>query len=715
MISSSHRKNLVLALVLGLVLLLLSYSRIVGDSQSMGFRGEVLETVFGGVIWGSKLMWHMVWFVVALIALHLSFGAICWRVGTLSATLSPKAEAADQAKHERQHVVLWFALFTIAVLAFNSAQFTRSSLGSPYAIAMSSPVLGVGLGVWISSAIVLAALAVVTLYTAKKLRSGWRPYRDSRRFAAGVLAIVVPCLVAGWTTANHSHNDGTRTNVVLIGIDSLRTDIVGKRGPEGVAPHLREFLEGSVRFTDTMTPLARTFPSVMSILTGRQPHKTGAYMNLPPRDFIHEGDTLGRIFGRAGYHSVFAMDEVRFANIDQSYGFDQAVIPPAGATEFLMTLFADTPLSNCVMNTRLGSWLFPYIHANRGAAGTYDPDTFLNRIDREVKFGNPLFFATHLTLSHWPYTWAGAPLPEKNPGPVWPDYYINVTHRVDRQFADLMSILDKRGVLDNAIVVVYSDHGESFGLPGESLVPDRDPLMRALAAVPQWGHGSTVFTTHQYKVVLGMRGFGAAAKSFPGAREVTAPASVMDIAPTLTQLAGASTSTPFDGFSLVPLMSGDGEVPAQFVHRVRFTETEYNPVGVATPDGKMSTSGIAKAAEMYRIDPVTDRIEVRQENLVPMLTVRQYAALSDDFLVAAVPYRSEGLTHHFLVVPATGGPAQLLTHAPGADSPADLRRAWDALQGNFAGAIPTAEKLESVVAKTTVASGGQAVTTRVTK
>ena len=199
--------------------------------------------------------------------------------------------------------------------------------------------------------------------------------------------------------------------MVLIGIDSLRIDIVGKQGPAGVAPHMREFLDDSVWFTDTMTPLARTFPSVMSILTGRQPHKTGAYMNLPPRDFIKEGDTLGRVFSRAGYHSVFAMDEVRFANIDTSYGFDQTVTPPAGSTEFLMSLFADTPLSNTVMNSRLGSWLFPFIHANRGAAATYDPDTFVDRFEREVNFGNPLFLATHLTLSHWPYNWAGSPLP----------------------------------------------------------------------------------------------------------------------------------------------------------------------------------------------------------------------------------------------------------------------------------------------------------------
>jgi hypothetical protein len=342
-----RRRNLLLALAMGVLLMLLSYARIVGDSQSMAFREEVVETIFAGSIWGTTLMWNLIWYGVALTVLHLAFGAVCWGIGTLSATVFPRPDG-NQQKNERQHIVLWFALLTIAVLALNSAQFGHSSLGSAYARIMMNPVAGVALGKWIGGIIGLLALGVVVAAIVKALRSGWRPYASPRRFGVGALAVVLLAGVVGWSSANHSHNDASRLNVILIGIDSLRIDIVSKGGPAGVAPHMREFLNDSVWFTDSMTPLARTFPSVMSILTGRQPHKTGAYMNLPPRDFVHEGDTLGRIFGRAGYRTVFAMDEARFANIDESYGFDQAITPKPGASEFLLSLFADTPLSNFV-------------------------------------------------------------------------------------------------------------------------------------------------------------------------------------------------------------------------------------------------------------------------------------------------------------------------------------------------------------------------------
>lgn len=698
-------------MALGVALMLLSYVRIIGDSQSVAFREDVLETIFAGSIWGTALGWNIVKFVLALTVLHLGFGALTWAVGTASASLAPKP---DQQKNERQHVILWFALLTIGVLALNSAEYGRSSLGSPYARTMTLSIAGAPLGRWIFGLLALGALAVVATALARQWRSGWRP-RNPKPFFAGVGAALLVFAAISWTGVNRSHNDAKRTNVILIGIDSLRVDIVSKGGPAGVAPHLREFLDGSVWFTDTMTPLARTFPSVMSILTGRQPHKTGAYMNLPPRSAIHEGDTLGRIFSRAGYHSAFAMDEVRFANFDTSYGFDQTVTPKPGSSEFLLSLFADTPLSNTVVNTRLGALLFPFSHANRGAAGTYDPDIFLRRIDREVDFDKPLFMTTHLTLGHWPYTWAGAPLPGPKTDAVWPDYYIDVVNRVDQQFADLMEIMRSRGVLENAIVVLYSDHGESFGLHGESLVPDGDPLVKGLGVTPQWGHGSTTLTAHQFKCVLGMRAFGAAAGKLPGARHITAPASVMDIAPTLTELTQVGSPPNYDGFSLVPLMADNAAIPPAFQHRVRFTETEYSPVGVATPDGKMSASGIAEAARIYTIDPKSDRVEVRTEYLPSMLSIRQYAAIGDEYMLVAVPYRSEGLSHHFLVLPKAGGQPSVLTAAPAADAPEDLRRVWSAMQTTLAGIVPTGETLESVVSKSTVAHSGRPVTPNVTK
>ena len=241
MMSKSRRKNLLLGLVMGLVLMLLSYARIVGDSQSMAFREEVLDTIFAGAIWGTQLMWNLIWFGVALTALHLVFGAASWGLGTLSAGLSPKP---DQQKNERQHVVLWFALLTLGILAFNSAEFSRSSLGSPYARIMTNPIAGLALGKWIAGVIGLSALAVLATALAKALRSGWRPYRNPRRFAVGAVAMLLLVVAAGGASVNYSHNDALANER---GSDRHRFTAHRHRrqaGAAGVAPHMREFLEG---------------------------------------------------------------------------------------------------------------------------------------------------------------------------------------------------------------------------------------------------------------------------------------------------------------------------------------------------------------------------------------------------------------------------------------------------------------------------------------
>ncbi len=155
---------------------------------------------------------------------------------------------------------------------------------------------------------------------------------------------------------------------------------------------------------DTTTPVARTFPSWTAILTGRSPSVTGARFNLAPREIVQANPTLGDVLREAGYRTIYSTDEVRFANFDETYGFDQVVTPPIGAADFVIGNYNELPLVSVVANTRLGQWLFPYSYANRGAATLFQPQTYLSRLEREVSFDEgPTLFIAHLTASHWPY------------------------------------------------------------------------------------------------------------------------------------------------------------------------------------------------------------------------------------------------------------------------------------------------------------------------
>ena len=213
------------------------------------------------------------------------------------------------------------------------------------------------------------------------------------------------------------------------------------------------------------------------------------------------GETLADALRGAGYRTIYATDEVRFANFDESFGFDQMIMPPVGAADFVLGFGGDMPLVNLVAPTALGHWLFPSSHANRAVYVTYDPQQFLDRLDGELEIEGPSFVKIHLTLAHWPYSWSGMAKPSTPP-----DFRVNydaAVAAVDRQFAGVLDLLEARGVLENAIVVLLSDHGEALGAENDSILRKTHSDVEIWDSL--WGHGTSVLSPNQYTVLLAMR------------------------------------------------------------------------------------------------------------------------------------------------------------------------------------------------------------------
>lgn len=694
--------GLLLSQGLALLLLLLSHLRTLGDSQSLAFHDKVLESVFAGPIWGSVLGYNLVFFTLAMVAAHALYGEACWVLSRLSLRAWPSLKATPH-----QHLLLWFVVVTTGLLAHNAAVFSTSSLGEPYADAMTPRFLGLALGQWIWFGALASAATTVLVAGLRWWNAGGRLSRRSTAILAATCATWA-ALSAFARFQTPVPIDPQRPNVILIGMDSIRADLVDERLSPHVTPHAEAFMKAGTRFTNALTPLARTFPSMCTLFTGQHPHRSGAIMNLLPRSEIHDAESLPHTLSRAGYETVYAMDEVRFANIDKTFGFQQTITPPIGATEFLLEKLVDTPLSNLLINTRLGSWLFPHAHANRGISTTYDPDSFVERIDRELRPRKPLFFTVHLTLDHWPYSWAGAPLKITHGADRWPPYYLAAANRVDQQMGDILEVLRRKGLLQNAIVILYSDHGETFDAPDQALATDDNPIMQELGLErPGWGHGTSVLALGQYHIMLGLRRFGGGAGA---PAQISAPVSFEDIAPTIEDMLGVKSSAQFDGRSLLSLIEGREGAEHQFAGRIRFIETEYQmPVGFATQEGSVSTAKLREAMRVYRVDPDTDRVTVRPTLLPDLLKERHYAAIGNDYLVGAFP-NFEGAGYNYLAARLKDGALRRLSIQPSADE-AELRALWDALQAQFGVILAN----RSAVVRRAVSDNDQAIPPNVTK
>jgi hypothetical protein len=242
-------------------------------------------------------------------------------------------------------------------------------------------------------------------------------------------------------------------------------------------------------------------------------------------------------------------------------------------------------------------------------------------------------------------------------------------------------MLERKGAFEDAIVIVLSDHGESLGEP--SPVADADGELPPVFGKPTiFGHGTHVFSAEQYRVLLGIRTFGETPIRAPAGDERSYPASLEDIAPTVLDALDIPVSHAFDGESLLPHLGNAGVVShALDAGRIRFLETEFNPPGIAIED-RMSASAIARASASYRIEPDTDRVEIRREQIERIFKTRQYAATLNGHLLASVPAANFEDQHLVYVGPDNTAPVWLDT-VPGIESAPVQQKLWQALRDRF--------------------------------
>jgi len=609
-------------------------------------------------------------FLAAAVFVHLLLGALAWLLARLTAAALPRLEP----RHDRAVIAGWFALLAILAIALNGSWYPQSRFAGLEG-EWQGPLSTLSVVAGFVTAALFAALAIAAF---ARGRGAGRPWK--RGTAAAAVATVIGLSLLQGATGSPTGASFDRPHVVILGVDSLRNDMSEATADgRSLTPRIDEFLRGAHRFTDATSPLARTYGSWVSILTGRHPVTTNARFNLMPRKLVHEGDTLADALRASGYHAVYATDEVRFANFDESYGFDQFITPPVGASDFLLGKIGDLPVVNLVAATAAGGWLFPSNHANRAVAVTYEPEDFIARLDGEIEVRQPSLLAIHLTLAHWPYSWAGQVSPTTPPENR--EAYRRAIAAVDRQFDEVVDLLRRKGVLDNAIVVVLSDHGEALGFPSDTMLRKTGSADEIWNSI--WGHGTSVMSPHQYSVLLAMRAFGQAA--LPGAGGAYAwPVSLEDLRPTLEEIATGRAPGDVDGISLVPYLAGT--LPASALEqRLRYTETCFNtPMMLA---GRIEASGlVSEAIEFYELVPETGWVQLRQNRLPELMAKKQRAVLSRDSLLAAVPSWKDDSVSYLYSSRRSPLPRRL-DGRPDPSRDPEAARLWDALQARFAGEL----------------------------
>jgi hypothetical protein len=173
-----------------------------------------------------------------------------------------------------------------------------------------------------------------------------------------------------------------------------------------------------------------------------------------------------------------------------------------GILDFLFQQINDTPLTNAVMQWRPMTRWFQYNTHNVASSANYNADAFIDAVLGAVEGPRqPVMLAVHLESAHFPYRSRHAGI-GKDDEIRGVERQLTALQVVDRQLGQLMDGFARRGLLEDALVILLSDHGESFG--------DAYPVQRLDGQVvsrPGHGHGAYLLKAEENNVVLGVSHF----------------------------------------------------------------------------------------------------------------------------------------------------------------------------------------------------------------
>jgi choline-sulfatase len=383
-------------------------------------------------------------------------------------------------------------------------------------------------------------------------------------------------------------------NFLIVMVDQL----AGTFFPDGPAPflhvpNLAALAERSARFNANYCASPLCAASRAAFMSGQLPSRTGVYDNAA--ELPASIPTFAHYLRRLGYRTSLC-GKMHFVGPDQLHGFEERLTTDIYPADFGWTPDWTKP------GERVDWWYHNLSSVTEAGVAEmtnqieYDEEVAHFARQRLFDFaragdGRPFCLTVSFTHPHDPYvvprrTWelygeSGIPMPAVEIPYAEQDPHsrrileacdfrrFNVSERhvrdarrayfgaiswLDAKIGELLRTLDACRLAENTIVIFTSDHGDMLGERGlwfkmtffESSA--RVPLL--IAAPGRWS-----------------------------GRGIAEPTSLLDVLPTLVELAGGSTAdilAPVDGRSLVPLASGERE-PARRV------SAEYAAEGALAP------------------------------------------------------------------------------------------------------------------------------------
>jgi arylsulfatase len=382
--------------------------------------------------------------------------------------------------------------------------------------------------------------------------------------------------------------------VIVLSLDTLRADRLGAWGnPNGLTPNLDRIAAEGVVFEQAYSQASETLFSHGSLFTSRYPSELGrlSYASALPQDV----PTLPEVMQLYGYRTAASVGGI---HLNAEYGFSRGfeayfnptneagslyhTLPPA--LEWLDGLDDDDPF-------------FLFLHSYDTHARYLKPPPFglaltepgydrLGEKIAQMKGGTGRildgYMMSGFTLEAlvdleeirihrdgvWrkPRNWANMRKQRLTEGDI--DHlsrvYDGAVSYADAWVGRMMAGLADRGLLETTLIVVLSDHGEHLGEQG-------------VFAHRYFLDDTTLHVPLMVRMPGGV-----------GASRVAAPVALLDVAPTILDLVGATPPADIHGRSLLPALHGE-PIPGR---DVLFAEGMFRMISARGASGRLTFTGV---------------------------------------------------------------------------------------------------------------------------
>lgn len=326
-------------------------------------------------------------------------------------------------------------------------------------------------------------------------------------------------------------------DVVLVSIDTLRADALGAYGSPLPTPTLDRLAAEGVVFEQAFAPTPATAPSHATLFTGQEVLRHGLLRN--GESLPEAAETLAERFRAGGWRTAaFVSSFVLDPRFGWSRGFDHydADLPEPSATmkkqPYPGAFWAAQRFAG--FDRRATATVQAALAGMRDASPPWF--LFIHLFDPHAPYVPPAAYARRAAAMRFPLAGREVPgLPPERLEQLVQRYHGEALY-TDESLGALLEALAQQHPGRSTLTIVTADHGEGLGQHG-------------------WLEHAVDLYDEQIRVPLVMHWPG----HLPAGRRVRVPVGLVDVAPTLLELAGLAPLGAADGRSLAASARGGPE------------------------------------------------------------------------------------------------------------------------------------------------------------